>query len=54
MDRAIEMLVGMASLPHSGPLQQSNFTVETGKNAYTFGTQYTFSEERMNETNKSG
>ena len=35
----IEMLVGVASHPHSLPLEYGHFTVETGKTAYTFATQ---------------
>ena len=35
------MLVGVASLPHSRPPEYRRFTVETGKTAYTFATQYT-------------
>ena len=35
----IEMLVGVASLPHSRPPEYRHFTVETGKTVNTFAKQ---------------
>ena len=40
----IEMLVGVASLPHSRPPEYRHLTVETGKTVYTFATQCMFSK----------